>query len=129
MTAVMEMYHLLKDAELPGIDHIYPNMIPTAAQAQTDATDVLVTEFTEAYTDFGSNQATVKDETLALNIFYALATDNDFTETEETLVSFCIPKIGTSHTPPHTRSTQTHGKQQKSCTLHTKKGDFNIWLQ
>lgn len=122
MTTVMEMYHLLKNAELPGIDHIYPNMIPTAAQAQTDATDVLVTEVTETYTDFGSNQATVKDETLALNIFYALATDNDFTETEETLVSFLYTKNWyVSYSAPYTIDPDTRQTTKIMYFTHKKR--------
>jgi hypothetical protein len=75
-------------ADVPGVDGVYPTLLPDKVQTDTTSTVVLVTELTgNMPAGYGSNKATRFARSAQLNIFYGLSKSGDSPDVEEAF--FC----------------------------------------
>lgn len=88
MTAVGDATQLLNNANISGIDNIYPFFIPQNKQMATNTTDVLVTDVGEDYEDYGSNRATTTSNVVAVNIYKGSKTKESLDTIDNAIVSF-----------------------------------------
>ncbi|NVO88950.1 DUF806 family protein [Lactobacillus rhamnosus] len=89
MTATQDFTSLLQSANIDGVDGIYPTKIPDSIQESVTTTDILVTEVSDDYTSYGSNQSTERQQTIAVNIFYGNKSNANADTIENSMVSFC----------------------------------------
>lgn len=93
---------LIESLNIPGIDYVYVDAIPPDYQSDENTTDVLVTEVTDILGDYGSDVATNRDQTIALNIFYSVADDVDTALIEKSIEAvFLHAKWQLTRSDPH----------------------------
>lgn len=71
MSAVVDLFNILQQANFSWIDHIYKNLIPEEHLDDSDSTDCLLTASESSPTTYGDNTFTEVNETVEIRLFYS----------------------------------------------------------